>query len=96
MKNTVRATLRMVRTLTSLLNEIGSMLGLDDFQAKIHFVCSEDKSQEMLIKTGTFVDHPLQTKPLKGIRLFYIKDLGLQKRDAHLREFEDRGLAIAI
>src|ERR1700688_2530559 len=96
MKNTVRTTLRMVLTLTSLLNEIASMLGLDDFQAKIHFVCSEDKSQEMLVKTRSFVDHPLQTKPLKGVALFFVENLGLQKGKANFREFEDRRLPIAI
>src|ERR1700688_4954285 len=96
MKNTVRTTLRMVLTLTSLLNEIASMLGLDDFQAKIHFICSEDKCQEMLVKTRSLVDHPLQTKPLEGIALLYVEDLGLQKRNANVRKPENRRLAVAI
>jgi hypothetical protein len=86
----------MVRTLTSLLNEIASMLGLDDFQAKINFVCSEDKSQEMLVKARSFVDHPLQTKPLTGVAFFFVENLGLQKGKANFREFEDRSLAITI
>jgi hypothetical protein len=96
MKNTVSATLRMVRTLTSLLNEIASMLGLDDIKAKIHFVCSEDKSQEMFVKAGTFVDHPLQAKPLKGVALFFVEDFGLQKRNVYFRKLENGRLAVAI
>jgi hypothetical protein len=72
------------------------MLGLDDFQAKIHFVCSEDKSQEMLVKAGIFVDHPLQAEPLKGVAFFFVEDFSLQKRNVYFRKLENGRLAIAI